>query len=258
MSITDTPAPISADLTGHNLPVKDRLREKHAPLLDRVDELVAACGRAPDKIDDDATQGKVGDLYKLLSAAHKKGEASRTDEKEPYLMGGREVDNFFKEGVTAPLERWMQTLKRRSDLYINAKVEAERRRRNEEARLAQEDADRKLEAARKAEEASRPKVAEKKLDVAVQAQAAADQAATLAQAKPAEMAQTRGEHSMATVQMRWTHEVSAWNDLDYNLLREFIPRDDIDKAIRAFVRLHKGTRELPGVRIFEAPNTQFR
>lgn len=257
MSITETPIPISADI-GHNLSVKERLVDKHQPLLDRVAELVAACARAPERIDDDATQGKVGDLYKLLSAAQKKGDASRADEKEPFLMGGREVDNFFKESVLTPLERWMATLKRRSDLYINAKLEAERKRRADEARAAQIEADRKLEEARRAEEAARPKVAERKLEQAVQAQAVADQAAVVAQAKPSEMAQTRGEHSMATVQMRWTHEVSAWDSLDLNLLREFLSRDDIDKAIRAFVRLHKGTRTLPGVRIFEAPNTQFR
>ena len=256
MSITDT-TPIAADV-GHNRELKDLLEERHQLLTDRVAELIAACARAPERIDDDATQGKVGDLYKLLSAAHKKGEASRTDEKEPFLMGGRIVDSWFKENVVTPLERWMAVLKRRSDLYINAKVEAERKRRADEARAAQEEADRKLEEARKAEEAARPKVAERKLEQAVQAQAVADQAADIAAAKPAEMAQTRGEHSMLTVQMRWTHEVSAWDELDLNTLREFISRDDIEKAIRAFVRLHKGTRQLQGVRIFEAPNTQFR
>ena len=256
--MNESPAPIHADVGDNRPPLKDQLTIRHQDLIDRVSELVAACGRAPETIGDDTTQGKVGDLYKMLSAAQKKGEASRTDEKEPFLMGGREVDNFFRERVLTPLERWMAVLKKRSDLYLNAKIAAERAAREAEARRAQEEANQKLEAARRAEEANRKKAAETKLAAAVVAQEAADQAAAAAEAKPAELAQTRGDHSLATVQMIWTHEVEDWNALDLNSIRDFISRDDIDKAIRAFVRLHKGSRQLVGVRIFEAPRSSFR
>ena len=252
------PNPVRAEIGANQAPLKDQLEIRHAEQIARVKELLAACERAPKSIGDDAIQGKVGDLYKLLSAAQKKAEASRSDEKEPFLMGGREVDNWFKDLLLSPLERWMKELRQRSDLYINAKIAAERKRLQDEARKAQEEADRRLEDARRAEEADRKKAAEKKLEQAVQAQATATQAAEAAAAPASELAQTRGDHSIATVQMRWTHEVVDWDGIDLSQLRDFISRDDIEKAIRAFVRLHKGTRPLKGVRIFEAPATQFR
>lgn len=243
---------------GSNLPpLKDQLALRHGDIVERIKELEAAAARAPSTISDDAVQGKVGDLYKLFAAVQKRAEAARTEEKEPFLMGGREVDSWFKAALD-PVMTWMSTLKKRSDIYINAKLAEERRRREEEARKAQEEADRRLEAARKAEEENRKKSAETKLAAAVVAQEQADQAAAAAAARPQEMVQTRGDHSLATVQMVWSHEVEDWDTLDLNQLRDFIGRDDVDKAIRAFVRLHKGTRNLKGVRIFEAPKTQFR
>lgn len=254
----NSPNPITAGIGHNEAPLQEALPIRHQAITDRVKELLASVARAPERIDDDVTQGKIGDLYKLLSAAHKKGEAARVEEKEPFLMGQRTVDSFFKTHVTSPLEQAMMTLKKRSDVYLQAKVAAERRAREEEARKAREEEQRKLEAARKAEEENRLKTAAKKLDEAVVAANVAAQAEEAAAAPAAQLSQTRGEHSLAGVAMVWTHEVEDFDAIDLNSIREFISRDDIEKALRAFVRLHKGTRQIHGVRIFEAPRTNFR
>lgn len=250
-----TIAPAAGD---NRPPLKDQLEIRHQELLDRVKELLTAYDRVPAKVSDDITMGKVSDFYKMLQAALKRGEALRTDEKEPFLMGGREVDSFFSERVKAPIERAMNELKKRSDTYLRLKAEEERRRREEEAAKARAEEQAKLEAARKAEEANRPKAAEKKLTEAVVAAHVAETAEAAAAAPISELAATRGDHSLATMSRFWDFEVTDWDAVDPREFFAFISLDDLQKAIRAFVRVHKGSKHLAGVRIFENSRSNFR
>ena len=59
---------MDATMTGHNFPPTDadplmeRLRDDHAGLLERRDELLGGIERAPDAIDDEVTAGKMADF----------------------------------------------------------------------------------------------------------------------------------------------------------------------------------------------------
>lgn len=238
-------------------PLRARLEIDYTDLRKRASELLDAFARAPAEVLDDPTQGKVGDLYRLMATCTNKAEAYRKDEKEPFLADGKAVDNFFHD-IADPVEKAMRALKARSDVYLNAKAAAARKALADEEARKRAEAAKALEAAQKAADAGRAKVADKQLEKAAAASVAAAQAQEAATATPASFARTRGEHSMTTTQTRWTHEVEDWDIVPLEVLRTFLSHDDIDKAIRAFVRQHKNSIALPGVRIFETTNSQFR
>lgn len=240
-------------------PLKARLEISYADLKKRAVELVEAFARAPAEIKDDAMQGKVGDLYRLMSACTSKVETTRKEEKDPFIADGRAVDNFFHE-IADPVEKAMKALKGRSDLYLNAKAAAARKALAEEEARKRAEAQAALEAAQRAADAGRAKTADRQLEKAAAATTAATQAQEAAAQAPAAFARTRGEHSMATTQTRWTHDVVDWDVVvaPFGLLGPFLSRDDIDKAIRAFVRQHRDTISLAGVRIYESTTSQFR
>jgi len=225
---------------GHNrAPLKDLLTDNYADIAARADELVAATTRAPVSIDNDDTQGKVGDLIKMIGACVKRSEVARVSEKEPFLQAGREVDAFFK-GISDTLEKTKRALESRVTTYLRAKADAERRRREEEEVRAREEADRLAAQAATA----------KQLDAAIEAETVAREATKAAEARPAEMARTRGDlGSVSTLRTVWDFEVIDYAGIPLDAIRPYIARSDLDKAIRGAVR--SGLRDLKGVRIFE-------
>ena len=102
------------------------------------------------------------------------------------------------------------------------------------------------------------------LDVAVQADEAADQAyadsikaAREAEAKPADFSRTRGDlGSVASLRKFMDFKIEAYDDIDLEPLRPHIPQSAIEQAIRSFVRA--GGRELRAVTIFENTQTVVR
>jgi hypothetical protein len=238
-------------------PLKARLEMHYTDLKKRAAELLEAFARAPAEIGDDATLGKIGDLYRLMATCTNKAEALRKDEKEPFILDGKTVDAFFKD-ISDPIDRAMQALKGRSTLYSNAKITAERKRLADEEAARRAEAARALEAAQKAADAGRAKTADKHLAKAEQATAAAEQAQEAAQVPSAAFARTRGEHATVTTQTRWTHEVTDWGAIPLEMLRPFLSRDEIEKAIRNFVRQNKDAVPLAGVRIFQSTASSFR
>lgn len=246
---------------GHNLPdmpsLKVRLETNYQDLRKRAAELIDAYGRAPAEIQDDATLGKIGDLYRLIATCTNKAESSRKEEKEPFILDGKTVDAFFKD-MADPLDRALVVLRQRSTLYINAKIAAEKKRLADEEAARRAEAAKALEAAQKAADAGKTKAADKALAKADAATAAADQAQEAQQAPSAAFARTRGEHSTVSPTPRWTHEVTDWDTISLDALRPYFSRADIEKAIRGFVRINKDRVQLAGVRIFETTNSAFR
>lgn len=242
---------------GHNrAPVKDMLSDAYEQLLTRADELIAASTRAPASIYNDEVQGKVGDLVKMIAAAIKKSESHRQSEKEPFLQAGREVDGFFRP-VTDKLEREKKTLEGRIGVYLRAKAERERRAREETARLEREESDRRLREAQALESANRKAEADTALQQAAEADAASAKAEKAADAKPADMARTRGDlGSLSTLRTALEVEVTDYALVPLEAIRAYIPRDAIDKAVRAWAR--NGGREMPGCRIQEVQTAVVR
>lgn len=236
--------------------LQDRLAEKHAALADRATELLGAEERLP-AIENDDAAGKVGDYVKLVAAAVKAATAARVAEKEPFLAGGRTVDGFFASRMIDPLGQLKFRVENKLGAYLRAKADRERREREAEAaRLAVEAAKREAEALAAMEAAKAP-IAETALDAALEAQQASAAADKAAAAKPADMARTRGDYgSVATLRQEWTFADLARAELDLEALRQHIPADALERALRSFIKA--GGRTIRGARIFQTETAMVR
>ena len=259
MSGTMSEAP--AELIGHNSPppdlllgdaLRDQLAEENSQLIARRDELLAAAGRIP-PIDSDDVAGRVSDYIKQLTALTKAAESKRTDAKEPYLEGGRNIDGFFR-AITDPVAKAKTAIERRLTDYLRNKEAQARREREEQERLAREAAE---TARREAEARARALADEQSLQAAIAAEKAAEtasadlvKAAQAAAVKPAELSRTRGDYgAVSSLRTQWVFDEIDRASLDLEALRFHIPADGLEKAVRSFIKA--GGRELRGTRIFE-------
>jgi chemotaxis protein histidine kinase CheA len=255
MSIT-TPSGLGHNAGNMAESLRDDLTEKHEGIRSRAAELIAASERVPASIDNDETAGKIGDFIKQITACHKAAEGARVAEKEPHLAASRVVDGFFK-AVTDPLEKAKKEIERRLTSYLREKADAERKARDEAARIEREAA----EAARKAaEEAERQAKDSATLQTAIDAEVAAKQASAdaerarkAAEANAAELSRNRGDYgSVSSLRTFWDFSDIDRATIDLETLRHHLPTDAMEKAVRSFIKA--GGRDLRGVRIFE--NTQ--
>ena len=259
----DSPVPRDHNNPPPDLLVGDDLRAKlardHENLTARKDQLVDAGNRIPEVNDEDSAR-KVSDFVVQLSACAKAADAARVGEKEPYLNGGRVVDGFFK-AISDPLDVVKKKAERSLTEYHRAVAAAERARREEEARKAAEAA---AEARRKAEEEARAIADAKSLQDAVAAEKAAEQAAAdaalaakAADAKPADLSRTRGEFgAVSSLRTFWDFDSLDREKLDLETLRNYLPQEGLESAIRSFIKI--GGRTLNGVRIFENTKVTVR
>ena len=249
------------DFDGSNQPpLAEALRDDHADLVNRRDDLLAAADRAPVSIDDEDANRKMADFVKQIQAAIKNADAKRVDAKEPYLKAGREVDGFFK-AITDPLDKVKRLMESRMTIWQRKVADAERRRREEEATRQREEA---LLLARAAAEHAEWMKSQTDLDAAVAAEAAAKQAAAnvavaqrAAEAKAAELSRSRGDFgAVASLHTFWDFKDLKRDLLNLEALRFQLPLDALDKAVRAYIKA--GGRELRGVTIFENSQTKVR
>lgn len=245
----DRPATAAAG-PGHNLPpdpieaLRERLRDDHADKLRRADDLLVGAGRVPDVIADDEVAGKVADFIKQIAAHMKILDHARVTEKEPHLSAGRAIDGLFGAPVKA-LDDAKAKVNRRLAAYLQAKEEAERHRREEEARLAREEAERKAAEAAALEAAGRVDQADVAMAEAQIAEAMATQTATAT-----DHTRTRGDYgAVSTLTKAWTFDVEDRAKIPLDPLRPYLPVAAVDSAIRAFIKA--GGRSLSGVRIYQ-------
>ncbi|MDZ7711729.1 MAG: hypothetical protein U5L06_00750 [Rhodovibrio sp.] len=89
------------------------------------------------------------------------------------------------------------------------------------------------------------------------AQAEAEKAQRKADALVADMSRTRSDFgSVASLREVWTYDSLDRAALDLEALREHLPQDALDKAVRSFIRA--GGRELVGVRIYSTTTSVVR
>lgn len=232
------------------------LQHNHEAALKHAQQLVEAGDRLPTKIEDDETAQKASDYIKQVMARKKTLEASRVNEKEPFLTMGRSVDGFFK-AVTDKLDAVQKKAKQPLDAYLIAKEQAERARRAAEAEEARQREQAQINAAKALEEAGRAEEAKAMTQVAAASEhlvAALDKAAEV---RPSELARTRSaEGSLATLRTRWVGEIMDIDALDLNTLRHHLNPDALQKAVNSFVAA--GGRTLAGVTIKEISETVVR
>jgi hypothetical protein len=141
---------------GHNNPpeaieiFRADLREKHADMIRLADTLLSMADRLPAEMDEE-WEAKISDAVKKCNAFVKESEAQRLAAARPYRDMISAIDGLF-HGMSGPVDK----LKTRMNVhyltpYKDEKAAAEKRRREEEARIAREKA--AEEARRAAEEA---------------------------------------------------------------------------------------------------------
>jgi hypothetical protein len=239
---------------GHNRPpettLTDRLREAHTATLNELEIIAELANGAPKEI---TTDQQAADIVQIAADAgdfRRKLDDTRKKEKDPFLNAGREVDNFFRE----PLERADRidkALMQRVTVYNRAKAEHERRVREESERQARDAAETARRQAEEAAAAGRTEDAMADLEAAVHAH---DKANEIAQVAPsvADTTRIRTEGGVTvSTKTEWAFEITDAAKIDLEALRPFIKPDHIDAAVRAFVKINKGTRQIAGVRIFE-------
>lgn len=235
---------------GHNtLPLKDMLAASYADLTKEIDEAVAAAGRAPATIEDDAVSGKVADLVSDIRKLKKQADDAHDAEKKPFLTAGRDVDDFFRTPLSNA-DGAIKGLLAKQTVYLDAKDRAARaaaKAAEEAARLALEE---KLREAERAQDAGQFDQADSLLTEASIAEEVAETASLTQAAKPADLTRSysRGG-SVTSLRREWTFAVENRDILDLEAIRPYLAPADVDKAIRAYVKA--GKRELKGVRIFE-------
>lgn len=239
--------------------IYDRLVGTYGAMTTRRDELLAGVARTPAVLDDDNV-AKVIDFVKQIKVAGTKATEAFKSEKNPFLEGGRAVDGFFKK-INEPLDDGVKALNKKLTAYQIDKEAKERRAREETARLAREEAARLQKIAD--DEAAALRVEADKLREAanlcgaVEAEAKADQAVTAAavaqretQAKVADLSRTRGDMGgVSSLRTEWRGELISRAELDLETLRDHIPADALDQAIRSFTKA--GGRTLAGAHIYE-------
>lgn len=261
-----------------------KLSKDAQALLDRI-------GLLPPEIRDDKTHSPYADLAKEISAFVKRCEAYRVNEKEPWLSGVRQVDQFFKS-VSDPLEAALEDLGTKIGEYLTAKKEAEEARlralklkADNELRAKAEEARKREAEATKAVKAAAAKVsktagvsaaaAKRRILAAlpapvarkIEAAGAAAHDVTTAerrvdhiaqrQAGPAAaMARTRSTQAVSTLQEEWTFTITDIRKIPLEELRPYLNTEAIEKAITGFMKT--GRRQLKGVKFFKKPRAQIR
>lgn len=235
---------------GNNPPeptLPERLAELSKPLLADLDAVAELANGAPKEL---TTDQQVVDVTKIAAdagAVKKSLDTTRTREKQPFLDGGRDVDNHFRQ----PIDRADKI-----DKALMARVTSFRRKQSADALAARLDAERKAreeaEAARQeAEQAAQAGRTEDAMAALEDAHHAADRADDIAQAPPVEPPQKLQHESGLTagVATVWTFEITDYDAIPLDKLRMLIKRDAVEAALRQFVK--NGNRELVGVKIFE-------
>lgn len=243
----------------HNAPpLRDRLGLDYAGILEEAEKIAAEATAAPKTVASDADLGVLAPIVTAARALRKRADDARRQEKEPFLSAGRDVDAFFA-AVTERMERVQAALEQRATEWQRRKAEEARREREAEAARLREEEERKRRVAAAEEERNRQKAAARKT---AEADAIADRAAEVqasAAAPAAELTRVRTESGVvATTTTRFAAEITDYEALDLNQLRHHFARADVEKALRAFVKVHRDTKPLSGVRIYADERATFR
>jgi len=251
-------APANIPASGDNtrpLITADALRQDFAHVEKFIAELEAEAKKVPPVIEDDDDLALVSAVVPKLSAAGRRVDKVRDETKRPYLESGRVIDAWFK-AIEKRVTDLQAALERRGKAYLDKKRAAEEaKRRAEEARL-REESERKV---REAVEAAKAGEVER----AAVAQVASEEAESRAEAaaapvKAADLARTHTAGGTATLAETWTFEIEDLGKIDLNMLRPFFTYDQMEMAVRKFVKANQDKRAIEGVRVYRDTTARFR
>ena len=243
---------------GPALTITETLFESYlVSILKEVDAIAERANIAPKAIKSDADLDLIGLIVTDARALSKKTDKIREAEKAPYLLAGNEVQDFFRTPL-ARLDRMVKAFEDISTAYHRKVRDEERRKAENDARIAREEENRRQEAARTAEEEGRSAHAAIHKTKAEDAAATARVAETTVRAAPA--AKTITESGVTSkADLVWTFEVTNYQKVALDTLRPYIKREVIEAAIKQSVKMGaRGTELGDGVRIYEDVKAGFR
>lgn len=212
------PAPKTFDL----LPVKEQLEAFNAVITVMVQE-----AQALDVIDQ-SSNNLATEKMAIARKKEKEIEADRVRILAPHKAFTDSVNRLSKE-VMSPLRDIVNILKTKTTSYLT-RIELERRKAEESARLAVIELQKKIDAEAAASNVPAPQV--------------------VMPVVPEVKTITRTEHGTAYIHRDWTHEVVDANQVP----REYLIVDE--RLIRQAVK--NGVRKIDGIRIFEKSETRIR
>lgn len=244
---------------GHNLAsTTDFLRDRFAGILTEVDALAERANKAREVLGEEGVVSADEQRDPLIQIGldagklSKRIDATRLQTTEPLRNEVKETNTFF-ETLALRMDRVKTRFEEIVGAYDRKKRDEERRKAAEAARLAQEEADRKLAEAAAAQHGVESDVV---LNEAIAAEERADR--LVAQATTAGTGPTHTDVGTISSSAPWDFAVEDWNKVDVAELRDQFTVAEIEKAIRAHVRKFKNTRPLKGVRFFQNEKTRFR
>lgn len=250
------PKPASIAMGSNQPPLVELLTEGHKELLGNFKRWMDSAKRTPLNIEDDETTASVGMIVVRLRTIKGLAEDAHSEEKRPYLENGRVVDAFFIAGIMNQCTEMMKTLEGRQTIYANAKIAAARHAARIAEEAARRDADALLAQARHAEDHGNVQEASELLGQAARAETTATVAAQTVVAKPQDLSRVRATGVTVSNRALWLGTIEKIEDIDLNELRSVVSREDIERYIKAFVKL--GGRTLKGVKIEETGKVQNR
>jgi hypothetical protein len=226
-----------------------RLERDHNDLVQRFADITIGIEQVPEIISDEDTATRVVDFVgQQVRGLADDAKKIHTQEKAPFLVCGRAVDNFFLRRIDK-LNAAVAPVMTRAQAYLRRKLDEQRareeqlRREAEAKRLAEEAEARRLaaEAQRAIDEGERRRAAELKKQAEAATERAA-QAEAIEHAPPTPVRLHGDYGATAFAVERWLFDYE-----DLNLLPpQFWMPDEaaIKKAIG------RGVRDIPGLRIY--------
>jgi len=238
------PAPLTpkeiADYLEYSL---DSLLERRVEILTALKDTAKVT-----RIDDDDTLGNVAENVKMALALDKTAEARRKENKEPFLLGGRAVDGWFKS-FAAPIEAAVTPIRAVMDDYGKRKLARERAAAEAARKLAE------AEAARAAEFAAALMAQNKEsefgslewaFDAAQSRADEATRAAALADGKAADLTRHTGVYGTTTsMRSTWGWDITDAAAIPRSFLK--IDEDAIKEAAKQRDTRGKPIAVIPGL-----------
>lgn len=252
------PAPASAGI-GHNqgpewLPIGhelgDRLKQAHKKAMKRAGDLLAA--ETIDKVENPTQLKKATERVRQIQASLTELDGQRKAEKEPYRLGGAQVDGFFNEKAEElaltklAIERLMNDYNSRVAAAARKAAADELRKKQAAEALARQVAADKL---RKAEEAKAKARGKKTIEKAAgkvieaedaiaaheQSQVEVTQAQRRLAAPAADLTRSRSANAVSSQQEFIDFRDVDRKKIDLEKLREHLSIGAIESAVRLYV-----------------------
>lgn len=248
-----TAASEAAPALGHNNPpeqtLPERLADTYSVELAKVDPLAERATKLPKDLATDEDKAAAGDIARDASDLAKALDRLRETEKKPHLQAGRQVDGYFAPAIER-LDRMSKIMLDRINSFNRAaKAKADR----EQAEAERIERERAAKARADAEAAAKAGRHEDAMEELKDAAAAETRAAEISQAPRAEVDLKTVSAAGTAIGTRteWKAEITDFDALDVAKLKPYFKRDEIEKALRAYTRQHKGQGSITGVRFFE-------